>query len=146
VCQLSPLITGKFAYADAIAEDLKDADLVVGAVLVPGARAPKLVTEQMVKSMQPGSVIVDIAVDQGGCVETIHATNYLEPTYELHNIIHMGVTNMPGAVPHTSSQALCGAILPYVQLLASGQWKNHTGLLKGINVKNGQVVHPALKN
>jgi len=144
VCQLSPLITGKYAYADAIAEDVKNADLVVGAVLVPGARAPKLVSEAMVKSMQPGSVIVDIAIDQGGCVETMHATNYVDPTYVLHDVIHMGVTNMPGAVPRTSSQALCGAILPYVQLLANGKWEQHAALAKGINVRNGKVTHPAL--
>lgn len=145
VCQLSPLITGKFAYADTIAEDLKTADLVIGAVLVPGAKAPKLVTEAMVKAMEPGSVIVDIAIDQGGCVETIRATNYLEPTYVLHGVIHMGVTNMPGAVPYTSTQALCGAILPYVQLLASGKSESHAGLVGGVNVKGGQVVHPALR-
>lgn len=144
VCQLSPLITGKFAYADAIAEDLKTADLLIGAVLIPGAKAPKLVTEAMVKQMEPGSVIVDIAIDQGGCVETIRATNYLEPTYVLHDVIHMGVTNMPGAVPHTSTQALCGAILPYVQLLASGDWQRYPSLLGGVNVRAGQVVHPAL--
>jgi len=144
VCQLSPLITGKFAYADAIAADVKEADLVIGAVLVPGARAPKLVSEAMVKSMQAGSVIVDIAIDQGGCVETMHATTYVEPTFILHDVIHMGVTNMPGAVPRTSSQALCGAILPYVQRLASGKWQNDVALVKGINVKDGKVVHPAL--
>lgn len=144
VCQLSPLITGKFAYADAIADDLRRADLLIGAVLIPGAKAPKLVTEAMVKQMEPGSVIVDIAIDQGGCVETIRPTTYLEPTYLVHEVIHMGVTNMPGAVPHTSTQALCGAILPYVQLLAAGQWQQHKGLLAGVNVAAGKVVHPAL--
>jgi len=144
VCQLSPLITGKFAYADAIAADVKDADLVIGAVLVPGARAPKLVSEAMVQSMQAGSVIVDIAIDQGGCVETMHATTYVEPTFILHHVIHMGVTNLPGAVPRTSSQALCGAILPYVQRLDSGKWQNDVALVKGINVKDGKVIHPAL--
>jgi alanine dehydrogenase len=146
VCALSPLITGKFSYHDAIAEDVKRADLVVGAVLIPGARAPKLVSEAMVKSMQPGSVIVDIAIDQGGCVETMHATNYVDPTFVLHEVIHMGVTNMPGAVPRTSSQALCGAILPYVQVLASKKWEQDPALFKGVNLRYGKVVHPALKN
>lgn len=146
VTALSPLITGRMAYRDDIAAAVKNADLLVGAVLVPGARAPKLVSEAMVKTMEPGSVIVDIAIDQGGCVETIRATNYMDPTYVLHGVIHMGVTNMPGAVPHTSSQALTAAILPYVQLLANGNWQQHPALVKGVNVRAGQVIHPALKS
>jgi len=143
-CQLSPLITGRMAYTAAIADAVAHADLLIGAVLVPGERAPKLVSEAMVKSMQPGSVIVDIAIDQGGCVETMRATNYVEPTYVLHGVIHMGVTNLPGAVPRTSSEALTAAILPYVQKLANGSWQQHAPLYNGINVGNGKIVHPAL--
>jgi alanine dehydrogenase len=99
----------------------------------------------MIKGMQPGSVLVDISVDQGGCFETTRPTTWKEPTYVEEGIIHFAVTNMPGAVPQTSSQAICAAILPWVQKLASGQWRDNAALVRGINVEGGALVHPALK-
>lgn len=137
-------VTAHYAYRESIAESLKDADLVVGAVLVTGAKAPRIVTREMVRGMKKGSVIVDISIDQGGCVETMRPTNYVNPVYEEENVLHMGVTNMPGAVPHTASQALSGAVLPYALQLANGQLDYHEGLKKGINVRQGQLIHPAL--
>jgi alanine dehydrogenase len=99
----------------------------------------------MVESMPRGSVIVDISIDQGGCVETIRATDYNHPVYEEAGVLHMGVTNMPGAVPRTASQALSGAILPYALKLASGQGSSDAALRMGVNVRAGQLVHPALQ-
>jgi alanine dehydrogenase len=112
--------------------------LLVGAVLHPGGRAPVLVTEEMVKEMRRGSVIVDVSVDQGGCVETIHPTTHEEPTYILHNVIHYGVSNMPGAVPRTSTQALTNATLKYIQMITGEglehSLKNHPPLARGLNI------------
>jgi alanine dehydrogenase len=130
---------------DNIAQAVRDADLVIGAVLLPGARAPMLVTEPMVAAMKPASVIVDVAIDQGGCIETAHPTTHSEPTYVKHGVVHYCVTNMPGAVPQTSSQAICAAILPWVNKLASGNaWRDNDALQRGINVEGGRLVHPAL--
>lgn len=137
-------ITGLFAYQEAIAEAVSQADLVIGAVLVPGARAPRLVTRAMVQAMPDGGFIADIAIDQGGCIETVRPTDYRDPVYLEEGVWHMGVTNMPSAVPRTSSQALSGAILPYVIKLAGGGWRNVPGLAQGVNVADGVVVHPAL--
>jgi alanine dehydrogenase len=103
-----------------------------------------VVTKDMVKSMQPGSVVVDISVDQGGCVETTKPTTYDAPTYVWEGVTHFTVTNMPGAVPRTSSQALSAAIAPYANRLADGDWQDDPDLRKGINVQGGNVVHPAL--
>lgn len=141
---VSSLITGKYAYSESIAKTVVDADLVIGAVLIPGAKAPHVVTEKMVDSMSDGSVIVDISIDQGGCVETIKPTTYENPTYEHLGVIHMGVTNMPGAVPRSASQALSGAILPFAKQLAAGKWQDDPILKTGVNVAKGKVVHPAL--
>ncbi len=94
--------------------------------------------------MKKGTVLVDISVDQGGCIETTRPTTYDEPTYIWENVIHFTVTNMPGAVPRTSSQALSAAIAPYVARLADGNWRDHQGLVRGINVEAGKVIHPAL--
>jgi alanine dehydrogenase len=105
---------------EAISRHLEDADLVVGAVLVPGAKAPYVVTDAMVRRMQPGSVIVDISIDQGGCVETSHPTSHSDPVYVQHGVIHYCVTNMPGAYPRTSTLALTNATLPYMLRLADG--------------------------
>src|SRR5690606_9579929 len=101
-----------------LTQAVKTADLVVGSVLIPGAKAPKLVTEEMVKQMEPGSVIVDVAIDQGGCVETARPTTHDNPTYVVHDVIHYGVANMPGAVPRTSTYALTNATIKYVTKLA----------------------------
>ena len=101
-----------------IAEAVHDADLVIGAVLIKGARAPRLVTREMISTMRDGSVVADVAVDQGGCVETIHVTTHSDPTYIIDGVVHYGVANMPGAVPRTSPLALSNATLPYVLRLA----------------------------
>ena len=137
-------VTALYPHESYVAREVRDADLVIGAVLIPSARAPRVVTTEMIKSMQPGSVVVDISIDQGGCIETARPTTYANPTYVEHGVIHFAVTNMPGAVPQTSSQAISAAILPYTQRLASGDWRGHAGLAKGVNVEGGQLVHPAL--
>lgn len=143
---LGPNVTGLYPYAGQVARELEDADLVVGAVLVPSARAPRVVTADMVRNMQPGSVMVDIAIDQGGCFETSRPTTWQEPTYTVDGVIHFCVTNMPGAVPRTASQAICATILPYVnRIAAGGDWRAHEPLARGINVEGGELVHPALK-
>ncbi|WFA08665.1 alanine dehydrogenase [Tissierella sp. Yu-01] len=129
-----------------IKEACKTADLVVGAVLIPGAKAPKLITEDIVKSMKPGSVIVDVAIDQGGCVETItHPTTHANPIFIKHDIIHYAVANIPGAVPQTSTMALTNVTLGYVMKLANNGWKqafiNDLSFAKGANVIDGKIVH-----
>jgi alanine dehydrogenase len=138
-------VTTLYPYEEAVARELRDADLVIGAVLVTGAKAPHVISADMVKGMEPGSVIVDISVDQGGCVETTRPTTYANPTYVEHGVTHFAVTNMPGAVPQTSSHAICAAILPFAQKLASGNWRDNQPLLRGINVEDGRLVHPALQ-
>jgi alanine dehydrogenase len=143
---MGPNVTALYAYESSVAEEIRTADLVVGAVLVPSARAPHVVTEAMVKSMEPGSVLVDIAIDQGGCFETSRPTSWKDPTYDVHGVTHFCVTNMPGAVPQTSSLAISAAILPYVQRLAGGDaWRDFEPLKVGINVDGGKLVHPALQ-
>ena len=143
---LGPNVTALYPYEETVAKEVKNADLVIGAVLIPSAKAPHVVTRAMVKSMEPGSVLVDISIDQGGCFETSKPTTYADPTYLVDGVIHFCVTNMPGAVPQTSSQAICAAILPYVQRLASDKnWKKFEPLKRGINVEGGKIVHPALK-
>lgn len=137
-------VTGLYPHTFDVADAVRSADIVVGAVLITGARAPHVVTAAMVKQMQPGSVIVDISVDQGGCVETTRPTTYDAPTYVWEGVTHFTVTNMPGAVPRTASQALSAAIAPYAGRLADGDWQDDADLRKGINVQAGKVVHPAL--
>ncbi|NMG08161.1 alanine dehydrogenase [Brasilonema sp. UFV-L1] len=127
---------------------VKDADLLIGAVLIPGRRAPILVSRNLVKQMRPGSVIVDVAVDQGGCVETLHPTSHTHPVYLEEGVVHYGVPNMPGAVPWTSTQALNNSTLPYVlQLANSGinALTNNPALAKGVNVQDHKLVHPGLQ-
>jgi alanine dehydrogenase len=139
-----------FSTAEAIETFVVDADLVVGAVLLPGAAAPKLVSRAMIKRMRPGSVIVDVAIDQGGCFETSRPTTHAAPTYVVDGVIHYCVTNMPGAVPRTSAFALNNATLPYVRALADKDWERATaedrGLAAGLNVVRGKVVHPVVAN
>ena len=131
-----------------IAEAVSMADLVIGGVLIPGARAPKLVTRDMVSSMRDGSVIVDVAVDQGGCVETIKVTTHSNPTYIVDGVVHYGVANMPGAVPRTSTLALSNATLPYVLRLAGhgaeAAMAADPGLALGLNVYKGHVTYQAV--
>ena len=129
----------------ALERNLADADLVIGAVLVAGGRAPIVVTEDMVRTMKPGAVIVDVAVDQGGCIETIHETTHAAPVYELHGVLHYAVGNMPGAVPHTSTYALTNATLPYqldlaVHGVAAACARDHA-LALGLNTHNGHITN-----
>ena len=130
-----------------LAEACKRADLLIGGVLIPGASAPKLVTREMVRSMKKGSVIVDVAIDQGGCVETAHATTHSDPVYEVDGVIHYCVANMPGAVPRTSTIALTNATLPYTKKLASEGFKKaiaDPGLAEGVNVYDGKITYKAV--
>ncbi len=141
----APNITALHPYTDSITAAVSGADLLIGAVLVPGARAPHVVSRQQVCNMQAGSVIVDIAVDQGGCIETSRPTRWDDPMYSVGDVNHVCVTNLPGAVPRTASMALSGSLLPYVLRLAAGGLKNDSVLAGAINVARGQVVHPALQ-
>lgn len=128
-----------------VEETVVSADLVIGAVLIPGAKAPKLVDEQTIKQMRPGAVVVDISIDQGGCFATSHMTTHSDPTYVVHDVVHYCVGNMPGAVPHTSTYALTNATLPYVMALAEhgfeGAVHDDPALAKGVNVYKGTVVY-----
>jgi alanine dehydrogenase len=131
-----------------ILDQIRRADLVVGAVLLPGAKAPKLVRREDLKLMKQGSVVVDVSVDQGGCIETIKATTHENPTYVVDGIVHYGVANMPGAVPRTSTLALTNATFPYARRLARDGWKkackSDTALALGLNVVDGRVVYRAV--
>lgn len=137
-------VTGLYPHTADVAAAVADADIVVGAVLVTGERAPHVVSADMISNMQAGSVVVDISVDQGGCVETTKPTTYDDPTYVWEGVTHFTVTNMPGAVPRTASQALSAAIAPYAMRLTSSDWRQSVDLEKGINVEAGKIVHPAL--
>jgi len=131
-----------------VAESVEDADLVVGAVLIPGAVAPKLVTREMIASMQPGAVVVDVAIDQGGCFETSHATTHADPVYVVDGVTHYCVANMPGAVPITSTKALTNATLPYVEAIANKGLDEAVAadlaLAKGVNVIGGKLTYEAV--
>lgn len=131
-----------------VANEIKDADIVVGAVLIPGAKAPHLITRDMLKTMQPGAVLVDVAIDQGGCFETSHPTTHSEPIYEVDGVIHYAVANIPGAVPYTSTSALTNATLKYALALADKGWrkacKEDEALFKGLNIVEGKVTFKAV--
>ncbi len=137
-----------FASKAAIAEQIASADLVVGAVLVPGAAAPKLVSRQQLGTMQPGAVLVDVAIDQGGCFETSHATTHAEPTYVVDDIVHYCVANMPGAVARTSTYALNNVTLPFALRIAELGWKaaltSDAHLRAGLNVCKGEITYKAI--
>ena len=141
-------LTTLYSNESNVAESLTTADALIGAVLVTGARAPMLVTRKMLGLMPRNSVIVDVAVDQGGCVETTHPTTHSDPTYFVDGVLHYGVANMPGAVPRTSSYALSNATLRYIlriaNLGAEKAMELDTGLAKGLNVIHGRLVHPAV--
>ncbi len=134
-----------YSNADAIEKYVLEADLVIGAVLIPGAAAPKLVTQQYIKRMKPGSAVVDVAIDQGGCFETSHPTTHAEPTYIVDDVVHYCVANMPGAVARTSTFALNNATLPYIVKLANKGYQKalleDAGFLKGLNVIHGKVTY-----
>jgi alanine dehydrogenase len=131
-----------------IEELLPTTDLIIGAVLIPGAKAPHVITKEMLTMMEPGSVMVDVSIDQGGCFETSHATTHAEPTYKVNDIVHYCVANIPGAVPFTSTLALTNATLPYAVKLANMGWEKacalHPDLRLGLNIVNGKVVYKAV--
>ena len=142
--RIAPNVTA-LAPTDAALDDaLAQADLLIGAVLLPGAAAPRLVSRAQVAHMPRGSVIADISVDQGGCIETTRPTTYDAPTYVEEGVQHFCVTNMPGAVPRTATQALTAAMLPYLLTLLTPDWRDDARLVDAINVERGRVVHPAL--
>ena len=142
--RLAPNVTALTPTGAALDDALARADLLVGAVLLPGAAAPRLVSRAQVASMPRGSVIADISVDQGGCIETTRPTTYDAPTYVEEGVQHFCVTNMPGAVPRTATQALTAAMLPYLLTLLTPAWRDDPRLADAINVEQGRVVHPAL--
>jgi len=137
----SPLLTVD------IEKSVIESDLVIGAVLIKGAKAPVLVAKEMVKKMRKGSVIVDISIDQGGCVETMRPTTHSNPVYDVYGVIHYGVTNIPGAVPRTATFALTNAALPYIKKLADKGLniiKEDSALAKGVNISKGKITYPAI--
>jgi alanine dehydrogenase len=138
-------VTGLHPYPDDLGQAVRAADLLVGAVYAAGARAPRLVGRDAVRSMEPGSVIIDVSVDQGGCVETTRPTTYDAPTYLEEGVLHFAVTNMPAAVPRSASQALSAALTPYVLALAGPDWRERVpALASAVNVADGRLVHPGL--
>jgi alanine dehydrogenase len=146
--RFGPALRTLYSSPSRLATAVFTADLVIGAVLLPGARAPRLITRQMVRVMRPGTVIVDVAIDQGGCAETSRPTTHAEPTYVVDDVVHYCVANMPGAVPRTSTQALNNATLPYVHKLA-GQGVVEAiaadkGLQDGLSVRHGRITEPAV--
>ncbi|MEM7759005.1 MAG: alanine dehydrogenase, partial [Cyanobacteria bacterium P01_A01_bin.40] len=137
-----------YSNAAAINSAIPNADLLIGAVLIPGKKAPTLVNRDLVAKMRPGSVIVDVAVDQGGCIETLRPTSHSEPVYVDEGVVHYGVPNMPGAVPWTATQALNNSTLPYVVKLADmgiQALEVDSALAMGLNVHNYHLVHPVVR-
>jgi alanine dehydrogenase len=132
----------------AVERAVADAHVLIGAVLVPGGRAPIVVTEEMIDGMHAGSIVVDVAIDQGGCVEGIHETTHTDPVYVRHGVLHYAVGNIPGAVPHTSTYALTNATLPYLRELAvkgvDGALRADAALAAGLNVRGGRITHPTV--
>ncbi|MBL4850755.1 MAG: alanine dehydrogenase [Gammaproteobacteria bacterium] len=141
---LAANVTALYAYPDTVQQAVISADLVVGAVLLAGQRAPHVVSAKTVKAMSAGSVIVDIAIDQGGCIETSRPTSYDAPTYTVDGVIHFAVTNIPGAVPRSASQALSAVIVEPLLRLCQANWRQYHDLVGGINVDQGKIVHSAL--
>jgi len=146
--QFGAAVNTIFSTRQAVEDYVLDADLVIGAVLVPGAAAPKLITDKLVREMKRGSVLVDISIDQGGCSETSRPTTHASPTYVLHEVVHYCVTNMPGAVARTSTFALNNATLPFILALADkgpeAAMRDDPHLLAGLNVHRGRIMHPAV--
>lgn len=148
VAETMPRVKTLYSSRHNIESHLPDVDLVVGSVLIPGAKAPKLITRDMLKLMRPGSVIVDVAIDQGGCFETSRPTTHSEPTYVVDGVVHYAVANIPGAVPRTSTLALTNATLPYAIRLANKGWRQacreDAALAQGVNMVDGKVTFPAV--
>lgn len=142
---MPPNVFTQFSNEYNIRQLIKQADLIIGAVLIPGAKAPHLITRDMLKIMKEGTVLVDVAVDQGGCIETCKPTTHDDPVFIIDDVVHYCVANMPGAVPHTSTIALTNATLPYAIQLANKGWlqavKDNSGLKKGLNIVNGKIVY-----
>ena len=145
---MPPNVDTLYASSHNIKKELPDTDLVIGSVLIPGDKAPHLITRDMLKLMEPGSVLVDVAIDQGGCFETSHPTTHSEPVYEVDGIIHYAVANIPGAVPNTSTTALTNATLKYTLALADKGWqqacRDDEALRKGLNIVEGKVTYKAV--
>ena len=141
-------VTTVYSSRHNIKKEIRDADIIVGSVLIPGDKAPHLITRDMLKLMEPGTVLVDVAIDQGGCFETSHPTTHSEPTYEVDGIVHYAVANIPGAVPNTSTIALTNATLKYAIALADKGWKkacdDDPALAKGVNMVEGKITCPAI--
>jgi alanine dehydrogenase len=137
-------VTVAYPYAREVATAVRGADLLVGAVLVAGARAPYVVTEDMVASMERGSVVVDLTIEQGGCIATSRATTLQAPTFDVCGVIHVGVPNLPAVVPYTSSQALSAALVPWLLRLAEPDWRTDALLAGAVVIDAGRIVHPAL--
>jgi len=139
-----------FSNEYSIRQKIKDHDLIIGGVLLKGAKAPKLITREMLKEMRPGTVLVDVAVDQGGCMETTRPTTHEDPTYIIDDIVHYCVANMPGAVPYTSTIALTNVTLSYILKIADNGWElacdKDTSLAKGLNIVNGKVVYKEISD
>ncbi|MCP4927193.1 MAG: alanine dehydrogenase [Gammaproteobacteria bacterium] len=146
--QYGSALTTAYATADTVESLARQSDLIVGAVLVAGAEAPKLLTRETIRAMRPGSVVVDISIDQGGCFETSKPTTHAEPTFIIDDVVHYCVTNMPGAVPRTSAFALNNVTLPFVRALADKGWRRACAddphLANGLNVQAGMIRHPAV--
>jgi alanine dehydrogenase len=145
---MPPNVTTLYSDRHTILESIERADLVIGAVLITGARAPRLVRKADLARMKHGSVIVDVAIDQGGCVETSRPTTHRDPTYVVDGVVHYCVTNMPGAVGRTSTYALCNVTLPYVLQFAARGWRHvadtHPGVAEGVNIHHGRVTNKAV--
>ena len=141
-------VTTVYSSRHNIKKEIRDADIIVGSVLIPGDKAPHLITRDMLKLMEPGTVLVDVAIDQGGCFETSHPTTHSEPTYEVDGIVHYAVANIPGAVPNTSTIALTNATLKYAIALADKGWKkacdDDPALAQGVNMVEGKITFPAI--
>lgn len=148
IAEIMPDVKTLYSSTHNIELELPTADVVIGSVLIPGAKAPHLVTRDMLKLMRPGSLLVDVAIDQGGCFETSHPTTHSEPTYLLDGILHYAVANIPGAVPMTSTLALTNATLPYAIRLADKGWKQackeDPALAQGVNIVDGKIVFPGV--
>lgn len=148
VAETMPRVKTLYSSRHNIESQLPDVDLVIGSVLIPGAKAPKLVTRDMLKLMRPGTVMVDVAIDQGGCFETSHPTTHSEPVYTIDGVVHYAVANIPGAVPRTSTLALTNATLPYAIRLANKGWRQacreDAALAQGVNMVDGKVTFPAV--
>lgn len=142
---LPPHVVTEYSSRHTIRRLIRNHDLIIGAVLIPGAKAPSLITRDMLKDMRPGTVIIDVAVDQGGCVETCRPTTHENPTYIIDDVLHYCVSNMPGAVPFTSTIALTNSTLPYIIKIANKGWKEacaqNTDLAKGLNIVDGHIVY-----